>query len=345
MITVMQPGLLTTVQDQGRWGYQAYGVPVAGAMDRYACRAANILVGNAPEAAALEMTLMGGSFQFTEAVWVAICGADMEATLDGQPLKNWSAFLAPAGSELTFGFAVSGCRSYLAVRGGFEVPLVLGSRSTYTRGRIGGVAGRALRAGDVLQAVALEANAKTPQKRRLPQSCIPSYVGEVTLRVLLGPQDDFFTPQGLETFLGSAYLISDEADRMGYRLQGDKIEHKGKADIVSDALCFGAIQVPGHGMPIVMMADRQTTGGYAKIGTVIGPDLALLAQAKPGDTVRFAACSEEEAIEALRQEQSLYLQMQAEAPRATGQTRIFQVVVSGTAYEVEVEEVVENGDN
>ena len=345
MITVMQPGLLTTVQDQGRWGYQAYGVPVAGAMDRYACRAANILAGNAPEAAVLEMTLMGGSFRFAEAAWVAVCGADMEATLDGQPVKNWSTFLVPAGSELAFGFAVSGCRSYLAVQGGFEVPLVLGSRSTYTRGRIGGVEGRALRAGDVLQAAALAAKAKTPQKRRLPQACIPSYVGEVTLRVLLGPQDDFFTPQGLETFWGSSYLISDEADRMGYRLQGEKIEHKGKADIVSDALCFGAIQVPGHGMPIVMMADRQTTGGYAKIGTVIGPDLALLAQANPGDTVRFAACSEEEAVEALRQEQSLYLQMQEEVPRATSKARVFQVAVNGTSYEVEVEEVVENGDN
>nr|WP_320147534.1 biotin-dependent carboxyltransferase family protein [uncultured Anaeromusa sp.] len=345
MITVTQPGLLTTVQDQGRWGYQAYGVPVAGAMDRYACRAANILVGNEPEAAVLEMTLMGGSFQFAEAVWVAACGADMEATLDGQTVKNWSAFLAPAGSELTFGFAVSGCRSYLAVRGGFEVPVVLGSRSTYTRGRIGGVEGRALRAGDVLQAAAPAAGAKAPQKRRLPPSCIPAYGGELTLRVLLGPQDDFFTSQGLKTFLDSSYLISDEADRMGYRLQGEKIEHKGKADIVSDALCFGAIQVPGHGMPIVMMADRQTTGGYAKIGTVIGPDLALLAQAKPGDMVRFAACSEEEAIEALRQEQSLYLQMQDEIPTATGKMRTFRVVVNGAAYEVEVEEVVKNGDN
>ncbi len=340
MIEVVQSGLFTTVQDKGRWGYQAYGMPVAGAMDRYAHRAANILLGNDPDEAALEMTLMGGTYRFRDAAWVAVCGADMQGTLDGAPIQNWSSLFVPAGGELSFQYAAAGCRAYLAVQGGFDVPLVLGSRSTYTRGGIGGVEGRALKSGDVLKHG--PAGAGRVSARTLPADLVPLYGGEVVLRVLLGPQDDFFTQAGLDTLFGGRYVISDEADRMGYRLEGAKIEHGKKPDIVSDALCQGAIQVPGHGMPIVMMADRQTTGGYAKIGAVIGPDLSLLAQAKPGDAVRFALCTEAEAVAALREEQARYAKMAklvAAERQPVGNTRAYRLTINGAAYNVTVEEM------
>lgn len=336
MITVINPGLLTTLQDEGRWGYQRFGMPVAGAMDRLAYRSANLLAGNEWTAAVLEMTMLGGSFHFESSAYVALCGADMQAALNGVTVPNWSAFFVPAGSELSLGYAVSGCRSYLAVQGGFDVPQVLGSRSTYVRGGIGGYNGRQLKAGDNLslgQAEKLSIASKV-----LPAGLIPQYCEDITLRVLLGPQDDLFTEEGIETMLCSSYVITDEADRMGYRLDGPVIEHCKKADIVSDALCQGAIQVPGHGRPIIMMADRQTTGGYAKIGTVIGPDLAKLAQAKPGDSIRFARCSDEEAMAALAEEIK-YCEHIAASVAVQGQaSRQMKVNVNGQAYLVIIEE-------
>lgn len=342
MITVVNPGLFTTLQDQGRWGYQAYGVSVAGAMDRFACQAANLLAGNRPQAAALEMTLMGGAFRFERECYVAIAGADMQAALNGTNMANWSAFHVPAGSELTFGYAAAGCRAYLAVHGGIDVPLVLGSRATYTRAAIGGLEGRALKTGDVLNS-GTDAEC-APAARRLDTRFVPQYTTEVCLRVLLGPQDDFFEQEGIETLFSEAYTITSEADRMGYRLEGAIIKHKGKADIVSDALCQGAIQVPAHGMPIIMMADRQTTGGYTKIGTVIGPDLALLAQAKPGDSVRFVRCTEKQAVDALRAEEETYIAIKGAlavpAPGdAKGDTRRFRITVNAQSYQVEIREL------
>lgn len=340
MITIVKPGLLTTIQDQGRWGYQANGMPVAGAMDRYAYRAANILAGNSPQAAVFEMTMLGAAYRFDSDAWVAICGADMQATLDGKAVENWSSLFVPAGSELVFGYAVQGCRAYLAIQGGIDVPEVLGSRSTYTRGRIGGLEGRALTAGDVIAVLDPTTGQRTP--KTLPPKWIPQYGSEISVRVLLGPQDDYFTENGIATFLGNSYVISNEADRMGYRLEGAKIEHSSKPDIVSDALCQGAIQVPGHGMPIVMMADRQTTGGYAKIGTVIGPDLGKLAQAIPGSSVRFISCTDDEAVAVFCEEQETYKQMTewvAAQPRVSAKARQYTVKVNGIAYDVSLEEV------
>lgn len=340
MITVINPGLFTTVQDTGRWGYQAYGMPVAGVMDRYAYKAANLLVGNKPDAAVLEMTMKGGSFRFEQDCHVAICGADMQAALNGQKVANWSCFAVAAGRELSFEFAVSGCRAYVAVHGGIDVPLVLGSRSTYTRAFVGGFEGRALKSGDnipvgneVLSAVRF---------CMLPSQFVPCYTPEISLRVLLGPQDDLFDDSGIDALFNGSYCITSEADRMGYRLEGNVIKHKGKADIVSDALCQGAIQVPGHSMPIIMMADRQTTGGYTKIGTVIGPDLTLLAQAKPGDMVTFKNCTDEQAVAALKEEYDRYAQMaaalSAQDNQGSCQTRSFQVTVNGQSYNVEIQE-------
>ena len=311
-LAVLDPGLFTTVQDLGRFGHQARGMPVAGAMDRYAFTAANLLAGNRPNAAALEMTVKGGSFRFEREAFAAVAGADLQAKLDGRPIEAWSSFAASAGSTLSFDFMKSGCRAYLALRGGIDVPEVLGSRSTYCKAGIGGLSGRALREGDGLEAGNLSADPGTRLfGRSLLAQFVPAYGGEIVLRVLLGPQDDLFEEAGLATLFRGPYSITNEADRMGYRLEGPAIRHRGKADIVSDALPLGAIQVPGHGKPIVLMADRQTTGGYAKIGTVIGPDLSLLAQAKPDDLVRFVQADEEEAVAALREERSRYRMIEA----------------------------------
>ncbi len=302
-LTVIDPGLFTSVQDSGRWGHQSQGMPVAGAMDRWALGAANLLAGNSRNAAALEMTVKGGTFRFEKDTFAAIAGADMRAVLDGRPIPCWSSFRAAAGSVLRFDFITTGCRTYLALRGGADVPPVQGSRSTYLKAKIGGLEGRTLKEGDSVRAGDEAAPAWFIEEPRvLPAMFVPCYGSEIVLRVLPGPQDDLFTEKGIATFFGGTYAVTNEADRMGYRLEGPAIEHRGGADIVSDAIPQGAVQVPGHGMPIVMMADRQTTGGYAKIGTVVGPDLGLLAQAKPGDLVRFACVGEDDAEAALREE-------------------------------------------
>lgn len=301
MIAVVRPGALTTVQDQGRPGHRASGMPVAGAVDRYAHAVANALCGNPPGAAALEMTLVGGAFRFERDAYVALSGADMRGELEGRPVRAWTAFPVQAGSSLSFGSAAAGCRAYLAVHGGIDVPPVLGSRSTYARARVGGFGGRALAAGDVVP-VGGGAAALPATPRVLPDGFVPRRGGEVRLRVLPGPQDDHFAPEGLATLFGSAYRVTGQNDRMGYRLEGPAVRHADGADIVSDALGPGAIQVPGSGMPIVLMADCQTVGGYAKIGWVIGPDLAALAQARDGDRVGFLRCGDAEAVGALRAE-------------------------------------------
>jgi len=294
LIEVTNPGIFTTVQDKGRFGYQAFGLPVAGAMDDYAYRIANILAGNAPGAAVLEMTLLGGTFTFTADCYISVCGADMQAELNGQPFRPWTASFVQAGSTLGFKNALSGCRTYLAVCGGIDTPLVMGSRSTFIRGVLGGHEGRKLMGGDRLP---VGKPAKLPSSpARLPEEFIPEYKSDFTLRVMLGPQDDLFTQEGIETFFTSEYTVTPESDRMGCRLEsGTPIKHLDKPDIVSDALCQGAVQVPGHGMPIIMMADRQTTGGYTKIATVIGADIWKMAQATPGNKVRFNKTPDNEA--------------------------------------------------
>ena len=303
LVSVDRPGLLTTVQDRGRPGYRAFGMPVAGAMDRLSLALANLLAGNPPGSAALEMTLLGATLHFEGPAYVAVCGADMAPTLDGKPVASGTGFPVAKGALLGFGAAAKGCRTYLAIRGGIDVPAVLGSRSTDLRAAVGGLEGRALRKGDALPVGPAGAASLAP--RALPRELLPVPGGEVPLRVLLGPQDDLFLDEGLRAFLGSPYEVSNRNDRMGYQLEGPPILHRAGADIVSDALCPGAVQVPGRGTPIVMTADCQTTGGYAKIATVIGPDLGRLAQTRRGDRVRFTRCSQEEAVAALREERDL----------------------------------------
>lgn len=304
MITIMQQGSFTTIQDKGRWGYQAYGMPIAGAMDRYSYQAANSLVGNTPEAAVIEMTAAGAAFKFDEEQLVAICGADMQGELDGRPVPRWTAILVPKHSELRFSSAVEGYRTYLAVRGGIDVPVVLGSRSTCIRAKVGGHEGRKLQQGDVLHVgqdisypVALP---------RLPDRFIPQYRDEVQLRVILGPQHPMFSDEAIKTFFSSVYKLISPVDRVIYGLKGPKIKPLGRADIVSDAMCQGAIQIIANGTPVIMAAEHQTTGGFAKLGSVIWADLPLLAQARPGAALRFSSVEEQLAIEALQAETLSY---------------------------------------
>lgn len=267
-------------------------------MDCYALAAANLLVGNSQSAACLEMTVVGPRLMVLDDTVVAVTGADLSPFVNDEPLPMWEGVRVRAGDNISFGHPRRGCRSYLAVADGIDVPVVMGSRSTYIRSRLGGLEGRALASGDRLRGGRARVEMSL---KRLPPQYIPEYQAENQLRVVLGPQDDHFTEMGIDTFLHSEYTISLQADRMGYRLEGARIEHKAGADIVSDGMPAGAVQVPGDGLPIILLADRQTTGGYAKIATVSTVDLPKLAQAQTGDRVRFLPVSEEEAGSLVRE--------------------------------------------
>ena len=306
-IKVISPGVLTTVQDTGRFGYQAAGIPEAGAMDRASLRLANALVGNPEDAAALELTVFGGTFEFDGKGTIALTGADMRPFLNGNRMSMNTAVPVKAGDRLELGVASRGMRAYLAVSGGIDVPVVLGSRSTDLKSRLGGLEGRKLRAGDVLengsrpQAAAELAEVQgtpcEPVLQRLAKATSPE--GVTQIRFLFGPQDAMFAEDAKKTFTDSIYTLSAACDRMGYRLEGAAVPSLNGTDILSEGICFGSIQVPANGQPIVMMADHQTTGGYAKIGTVLSEDLPLLAQLGPGKRIHFVPVTLEELGESL----------------------------------------------
>ena len=338
MIKVINPGFFTTVQDEGRYGYQAFGIPVSGAMDAYAYIVANILVGNTSGAAVIEMISSGGTFQFVKDSYISICGADMGATLNGEKVAPWTAFYVDAGSILEFGYSQRGTYTYLAAYGGIDVPLILGSRSTYTRGGIGGNYGRPLKVNDTLEIG--EHNNLPMNTIILSEKFIKKYENKLILRVLLGPQDNYFGKEGKATFFENEYIIGDDISRMSSNLEGKLIKHSAKPDIVSDASCMGAIQIPGSGEPIIMMADRQTTGGYAKIGAVITADLWKLAQAKPGDKVLFRLCTEELAEEELRALYASYAEVEDFAVASRQALyRKYNVKVGGQQYHLNIMEV------
>ena len=292
-ITVLNPGLLTTVQDQGRIGYQQFGVSVSGVMDPRSAALANILAGNDQGEAVLECTMMGPQLQFDKANVIAITGGDLGPTLDGKAVPNYQAVAVKSGQVLKFTAPKTGCRAFIAFAGGLDIPLTMGSRSTYMKAKIGGYQGRKLEKGDQIGFRAPVETLKRMEDRVLRPEFAPKPV--YTLRVVLGPQDDAFTDAGIDTFLSGTYTVTPEFDRMGCRLDGPAIAHKDSADIISDGIAFGAIQVPSSGDPIIMLADRQTTGGYTKIAAVITADFRILAQLKAGDKVHFFAISIEEA--------------------------------------------------
>jgi KipI family sensor histidine kinase inhibitor len=299
-VEILDAGLLTTVQDEGRPGWRRAGVGSAGAMDAPALRAANRLVGNPAGAAGLECTVAGPRLRFLATTHFALTGGDLSPVLHRDDLGDWpvpigTRVLARAGNVLAFGLRRSGCRAYLALAGGIDVPLMLGSRSTDLAAGFGGLDGRALRAGDRLAVGARVAGTTGP----VPAS--PGASDEGIVRVILGPQDDHFPAGALEAFLGEAYALAPESDRLGCRLRGPRLAHLGPAEIVTDGMVPGSVQVPPDGQPIVMMAGGPTTGGYPKIATVAGADLPTLAQLLPGaGRVRFRAVSVEEVQEETR---------------------------------------------
>ena len=292
-ITVLSPGLFTTVQDMGRVGYQQFGVSVSGVMDPRSAALANILAGNGPGEAVLECTMIGPKLRFDRACVIAITGGDLGPTLDGQPISGYRALAVRAGQVLGFTAPKTGCRAFIAFSGGLDIPLAMGSRSTDLKAKLGGLQGRKLEKGDAIGFRAPVEALPRMADRALRPEFAPQPV--YTLRAVLGPQDDAFTQDGLRTFLTGAYTVTPEFDRMGCRLSGPAIQHRQTADIISDGIAFGAVQVPSSGAPIIMLADRQTTGGYTKIANVITADFRILAQLKAGDKVRFAEVSVEEA--------------------------------------------------
>lgn len=318
-IQVIHPGLLTTVQDLGRSGFQKYGVIVGGAMDRFAARMANLLVGNEEGEAVLEVTLRGPTLHFREDVMIAICGGRLSPTIDEVPVPDWRPVYVKRGSVLKFGPCTVGCRAYLAVAGGLDVPKVMGSRSTYLRAGLGGFQGRALKKGDVLPVKPPASGAEQLKKRWFPSPAepftaadfflsnevLPAYRSQPVIRFIRGREFGFFTPESREKLVSSSYRVTPQSDRMGYRLEGPSLSLQKPLELISEAVSIGTVQVPPDGNPIILMADRQTTGGYPKIAQIASVDLPVVAQVKPGESVTFREISLEEA-------QMLYLEQEAE---------------------------------
>lgn len=294
-VTVLRPGLLSTVQDLGRWGWQAFGVSVSGPMDPRAHRMANALVGNPPDAATLEITLVGPELVFDESRTVAVCGADFVVTVGHHLAAHGSSFGVPAGGHLRFGPRSRGARAYVAIEGGLALPPVFGSRATHLPSRMGGLDGRALAAGDRLPL-------GPPCEHRGPARQGPTLempTGHARLRFLPDDTLDGFGRDAAAQLQSARYMVRPESDRMGYRLDGPVIHTTERGTMLSRPSPVGSIQVPHDGQPILLMADRQTTGGYPTLGTVITADVGLAGQLGPGDTVAFAACTRQEALAAL----------------------------------------------
>lgn len=291
--------MLTTVQDLGRMGSQRLGIPAAGAMDPFALRAGNILIGNDEGAAGLEITIIGPRVAFSDPCVIAITGADLTPKLDGRPVPNWESLVVKSGAVLEFGELRSGARAYLAVSGGIAVEPWLDSRATYTMAKLGGVEGRQLQAGDRLPIGPSVPPMESAVGVGIPFDRRPPYTDEPTIRVIWGPHADRFTDDGKKSFVTGGYEITQSSNRMGYRLEGPRIEHTRGPDIISCGIPLGGIQVPGIGQPIILMADHQTTGGYTMIATVIQADIPLVAQCLPGNRLSFRAVGLAEAREAL----------------------------------------------
>lgn len=301
-IIVENPGIQTTVQDEGRFGYQQFGVSPAGPMDTQSFYLANILAGNPRGESALEITFMGPSLKFEKDNIIAVTGANVSPAVDGTPIPMYQAVLVHEGQTLSFGVASGGSRAYIAFTGGLDVPVIMGSKATLMRNKLGGVEGRKLEKGDRIGFCNPKTNLPKMGLRKMEPEKFPEK--ELTLRVVTGPQDNAFTEEEVRKFFWFGATITNESDRMGIRLEREEpLHHIKDGNILTDGVAFGSIQVPTNGQIIIMMADRQTTGGYTKIGTVISVDLPKLAQAQPGYRVRFVRVGVQLA-------QDLYLSLQ-----------------------------------
>ena len=296
---VIQPGAYTTVQDRGRFGYQQFGVPVCGVVDSFAYRLANALVGNFQGQAVLEATIFGPTLKVLNQGLIAVTGGNLLPLLNNSPLPMWESVAVQPDDILQFKGVKNGCRAYIAVAGGIDVPKVMGSRSTYVAGKIGGINGRPLVAGDRLN----KGEGIGKAGGRVPSDLIPIYSHDIEIRVILGPQDDYFS-EGIDKFFASTFKVSTKADRMGYRLEGSQIMQREAIEksIISEPSVPGGIQVPPDGQPIILLVE-QTVGGYTKIATVISSDIGKVGQAKPGDQIHFRQVEIDKAHQILKEEE------------------------------------------
>ncbi len=332
-LRILWAGPSSTVQDEGRFGYRRFGVPVAGAADEHAYRLANLIVGNAGGEAVIESTLAGPTVEFSEDCVACATGARFAPRLNGVRIDMNRAFFCRAGDVFEMGAATAGCRGYLAVFGGIDVPVVMGSRSTYVRAGLGGHMGRALRDGDVFP---VGMHGDFPRGISLRRAGSSAYGERRVLRAIPGPQDGMFSREVIDLFFASEYGVGAQSDRMGVRFAGAKLSHLGDGNIVSDGVSAGAIQIPGDGQPIVMLADAQTTGGYPKIACVATVDLPILAQLRPGDRVRFTPIPADDA-------QALYIArfreygaLRERLERVSACARDYDIKIAGTTHRVSI---------
>ena len=303
MIEIITPGLLTTVQDFGRVGVMKNGFTQNGAMDRYSMTVANRLCGNCDSAPVLEMTVLGITAKFTQDTVICVSGADFGAKINDKPIKRNKAYKINNGDILSMGTAKSGMRAYLAVAGGIVGEYVFGSASTNLKFAFGGHFGKKLQSGDVLSIGTGAFPLCEIDKWEIPES---EYSKDAQLRVVLGPQNEMFTDEDIRLFLSQEYEVTAQSDRMGIRLSGEPLKSKNGMDIISDGIVFGSVQVPNSGEPIILMADHQTTGGYAKIATVISVDLPRASQLLAGNTVRFKSVTVEEAEQEAKKQKRFF---------------------------------------
>ncbi|MGM0437707.1 MAG: biotin-dependent carboxyltransferase family protein [Bacillota bacterium] len=337
-ILVKNGGPLTTVQDLGRFGYQKFGMPTAGAMDKFSYKIANLLVENQEDEAVLEYTLKGPNLKFEKDAIIAVTGAESLVKLNGKKIKMWKSHYIEKGSTLEISSTEKGLRGYIAFKSGFDLPEIMGSKSTYLRGNLGGYEGRKLKSGDVLEisekVFREDYNFKSLEKKYRPD------FSQRNIRVIMGPQDDCFSKEGISKFLKGEFKVGSQADRMGYRLEGPKIEHKDGADIITDGIAEGSIQVSGNGKPIIMLADSQTTGGYTKIATVITNDIDIVSQKKPGDLIAFEKIDLKTAQKLIKKRKEIYESIKKHNRKST-KSKHYNIKVNGEKYDVELKEIIQ----
>lgn len=314
-VIIEKAGLFDTLQDEGRLQYRSSGVPTSGPMDVYSYNVGNLLLGNERNATSIEITMLGPHLRFSDDTEIAITGADMNPTLNGKPIELWSTQHVRSNDQLNFSGALDGCRCYLAIKGGFQVPTVMGSSSTYTRAKLGGLTGSTLRAGDKISyGIQRKRNRrhkesayKIEKGTKLSHDYQPIYDEEtVSLHVIVGPQEDVFSKESLVKFFKETYVVSKDMDRMGIRLDGDPLAMQKGFSMITDAVTYGSIQITANGLPVILGADGQTTGGYPKIGTIISTDLPKVGQLRPLQKIIFIPITIEDAQKEYRRLQRFY---------------------------------------
>ena len=335
-VIVKDSGPLTTVQDSGRFGYQKFGMPTAGVMDKYSYKIANLLVDNKEDEAVLEYTLKGPKLKFENDAIIAVTGAESIVKVNGEKIKMWQSHYIEKGSVLEISPAKQGLRGYISFKNGLEIPEIMGSKSTYLRGNLGGYEGRKLKDGDVLK-INKKVSRESYALKSLEKKYRPDF-SQKKIRVILGPQDDYFTQNGISKFFNGEFKVSTQADRMGYRLEGPEIEHKDGADIISEGIAEGSIQIAGNGKPIIMLADSQTTGGYTKIATVIKSDIDIVSQKRPGDLISFEKIDLKKAQKLIKKRKEIYESIKKKDYKLSD-PKYYNIKINNKAFDVKLREI------